>query len=126
MGDSPVGVVVVDDHPGFRLVAAEVVAAMDGFEVTDEADSAERALELLAHRHEPTLVVMDVNMPGMDGVAATRALHGTNPDAFVLLVSSYAPTDLPADLASCGAIGFVSKELLSPRVLAEAWLHRRD
>ena len=124
MSSPPVPVVVVDDHPGFRQVAIAVVDATDGFVVADEADSAETALEVAAHRIGPLLFLMDVNMPGMDGVAATRALHRVNPNAFVLLVSSYTPTDLPPGLSDCGAIGFVSKELLNPTTMANAWHHR--
>ena len=124
VGAGRVGVVVVDDHAGFRHAAAEVVAATDGFFVADEASSGESAIELVSSQHAPVLVVMDVNMPGIGGVAATRVISGSNPEAVVLLVSSLDAADLPPELASCGAIGLVHKELFNPDVLIDAWSRR--
>ena len=119
-----VGVVLVDDHAGFRHAAAEVVAATDGFFVAAEASSGERAIELVSERQSPVLVVMDVNMPGIGGAAATRVISNRDPEAVVLLVSSLGAADLPPDLASCGAVGLVHKELFNPDVLTDAWSHR--
>jgi DNA-binding NarL/FixJ family response regulator len=121
-GDS-VTVLVVDDQAPFRAAARTLVERTPGFRVVGDADSAERALELL-DALRPALLLMDVRLPGMTGVEATRLVRSRRPGTVVLLCSTYERADLPADLDECGAAGYVRKEQLSPAVLRRAWDRR--
>ncbi len=115
-----VSVMVVDDQPPFRAVARTVVDIAPGFEVVAEAASGEEAVELAARR-APRLVLMDINLPGISGIEATRRIVADRPATVVVLVSTYSAEDLPTDAATCGAIRYVHKEDVSPAVLQEVW-----
>jgi DNA-binding NarL/FixJ family response regulator len=119
-----VRVLVVDDEPLFRHAVLAVVAETDGFLVVGEVGTGEAAVES-AQQLRPDLVVMDVNLPGLDGVEATRRiLADPAPDAdrpVVLLLSTY-DEDLGRDLvAECGAAGYLTKSALGPAALSKAW-----
>ena len=120
-----VRVLVVDDQPTVRRALALVVAATDGFDVVAEAGTGEAAVEA-SHRWHPDMVVMDVNLPGIDGVEATRRLLvGSDPPA-VLLVSTH-DDDLGAALVTeCGAAGYLTKSDFAPETLAAAWSAARS
>jgi two-component system invasion response regulator UvrY len=113
------GVLVVDDQQLFRSVASSVVRLIDGWHVLAEAGSGEEAVAR-AHDTHPSVVIMDINLPGISGIEATRRIVAEYPDARVVLVSTYAPDDLPADALDSGAIGYLRKEEMSPRTLAAA------
>ena len=96
---SPVPVLIVDDQAPFRRAARTVVTATPGFEVVGEAESGEEAVEL-ADALDPGLVLMDINLPGINGIEATRRITAAHPDAVVMLLSTYQADDLPADAGS--------------------------
>ncbi|MDO8209507.1 response regulator [Conexibacter sp. CPCC 206217] len=121
-----VGVMTVDDQAAFRSAARAVVQATRGFRTLAEAASASEALAAL-ERVTPQLVLMDVRMPGGDGVEATRRLLARRPRTVVILVSSGAPDQLPADAETCGAAAVLAKQDLRPSKLMELWRrHRPD
>jgi DNA-binding NarL/FixJ family response regulator len=62
---------------------------------------------------------MDINLPGISGIEATRLITAAHPAMRVVLMSTYQADDLPADAADCGASAYVRKEDLTPRVLRE-------
>jgi two-component system invasion response regulator UvrY len=111
-----VGVLVVDDQAPFRSVARSLVELVKGWQVAGEASSGEEAVELAA-AIRPRVVLMDINLPGITGIEATRRIVAADPDAAVVLVSTYAADDLPDDALSCGAVGYVRKDDLTPRLL---------
>ncbi len=111
---------IVDDRPAFRRAAAAMVAASAGFVVAGEADSGEAAVELTRDA-AIGLVLMDINMPGMGGIEATRRIRSGHPGVAVLLMSTYDTTDLPHEVSQCGAAGYVHKETLSPQLLRRIW-----
>jgi DNA-binding NarL/FixJ family response regulator len=111
-----VRVLVVDDQEPFRLAAAAVVAATDGFQMVGSAASGEASLLAVEELH-PDLVLMDVHLPGMDGVESTRRIRARQPGVRVLLLSS-ADT---YDPGQCGALGYLPKRILSPSNLQGVW-----
>ena len=116
-----VRVLVVDDQAPFRQAASAVVAAVEGFELIGTADSGEAAVAA-AMDHHPDLVVMDVSLPGISGLEATRRITSNPPTAGtrVLLVSTYDAADFD-DVSACGAGGFLSKTSFDPDHLRSAW-----
>jgi two-component system invasion response regulator UvrY len=115
-----VAVLIVDDQDPFRLVARTVVTTTPGFHVMAEALTAEAALELIEGEC-PDLVLMDINLPGISGIDATREITAAHPDVIVLLLSTYAEVDLPADAHACGATAYINKEVFGPSVMTAAW-----
>jgi DNA-binding NarL/FixJ family response regulator len=120
---SDVGVLIVDDQAPFRAVARTVVDIANGFAVCAEAASGEEAVELAAEL-EPPVVLMDINLPGINGIEATRQIVEANPDTMVVLLSTYKADDLPSDAVDCGAARYVHKEDFGPAVLQELWASR--
>ena len=64
---------------------------------------------------------MDINLPGINGIEATRRIIEARPETVVILLSTYRADDLPADAGTCGAAAYVHKEDFSPAVLREIW-----
>jgi two-component system invasion response regulator UvrY len=115
-----VRVLIVDDQAPFRDVARTVVMVSPGFEVVAEAASGEEAVAAAAES-DPQLVLMDINLPGINGLEATRQIVDAHPDTIVILLSTYTRDDLPADARNSGAAKYVHKEDFSPAVLRETW-----
>jgi two-component system invasion response regulator UvrY len=115
-----VKVLVVDDQAPFRTAAKRVVAMTPGFEVVGEAQSGEEAVEL-ASSLGPDLVLMDINLPGINGIEAVRRIHAAHPETTAFLLSTYAVADLPSDARSCGAVAYIHKEQFMPKLLSELW-----
>jgi two-component system invasion response regulator UvrY len=118
-----VGVMIVDDQAPFRRAARMVLAATPGFAVIGEAESGEEAVDLF-ERLEPGLVLMDINLPGINGIEATRRITNAHPGATVLLLSTYQAADLPSGADSCGAAGYVNKEEFGPKIVVDIWNQR--
>jgi two-component system, NarL family, invasion response regulator UvrY len=122
----PVSVLIVDDQAPFRSAARTVVRVSPGFEVVGEAESGDEAVELAATLR-PDLVLMDINLPGISGIEATRSILAARPEVVVVLLSTYTVDDLPSDATTCGAAGYVHKEDFSPTVVRDVWDgHRPD
>jgi DNA-binding NarL/FixJ family response regulator len=117
---SAVSVLIVDDQTPFRRAANAVVAATPGFDVVGEAESGEEGVDL-AESLSPALVLIDINMPGVDGIEVTRRILAARPTTVVVLLSTYESEDLPADASACGAAAYVHKEEFGPEVLEDVW-----
>jgi DNA-binding NarL/FixJ family response regulator len=113
-----VRVLVVDDQEPFRRAMAAVVEETDGFVVVGSATSGEESLTAAADLRAE-LVLMDVNLPGIDGIEAARRLTAADNGPVVVLLSTYDEDQF--DLAGCGAAAYVAKASLGPDRLAEAW-----
>lgn len=117
-GASTVNVLIVDDQPPFRAVARTLVSLLTGWRVVAEVQNGADAVAA-ALQTTPDIVLMDMNLPGMSGIEATRRIVAARPAVRVVLLSTYAAEDLPADAADCGAAAYIHKEDLTPRRLRE-------
>ena len=116
MGD--VRVLVVDDQEAFRRAMTAVVEETDGFVVAGSAASGEDAL-LTAADVAPDLVLMDVHLPGIDGLEASRRLTQGGSGSVVVLLSTYDEDQV--EVAGSGAAAYVPKAAFGPDRLAEIW-----
>jgi DNA-binding NarL/FixJ family response regulator len=116
--DAEVRVLVVDDQEPFRRAMTAVVEETDGFVVVGSATTGEESL-LAAAALRPDLVLMDVNLPGIDGVEASRRLTAVEGGPVVVLLSTYDAEDF--DVAGSGAATYVAKAAFGPDRLSETW-----
>jgi two-component system, NarL family, invasion response regulator UvrY len=118
--ERPVRVLTVDDQPVFRRVAGAMIDATPGFERAGEVASGEQAIALAAE-HPPDLVLLDVRMPGMDGIETARRLTAACPRCVIVLISLDDRPEVPSVAASSGASAYIRKQDLSPRTLGRVW-----
>ena len=115
-----VRVLIVDDQAPFLRAMSAVIEETIGFKTVGEASSGEEAI-VTADALLPDLVLMDVNLPGIDGVEATRHLRGRPSPPVVLLLSTYDEDAGARFVAECGAAGYVTKSAFGPDRLVEVW-----
>ena len=111
-------VMTVDDHEIMRGGIRFVLLAFDDIELVAEARGGEEALRLYRDA-EPEVVLMDMKMPAMDGIATTRALKAAQPEVQILILTSFHDHDLVRRAMEAGAVGYVLKDT-SKEALAEA------
>ena len=116
-------VLIVDDQAPFRSAARTLIGLLRGWAVVGEAESGEEGVRKAAELM-PEVVLMDINLPGRNGIQSTQDLLAVHPSAAVVLVSTYAANDLPAGADTCGAVGYLRKEELTPRILRELAANR--
>jgi DNA-binding NarL/FixJ family response regulator len=115
-----VRVLIVDDQPPFRDASRMVVEMTDGFEVAGEAENGEQGVEMAANL-KPDLVLMDVQMPGIDGLEATRRIRSVDDPPQVLVMSTHESGDYDAPAVDAGAFGFIPKSQFSMDALEDTW-----
>jgi DNA-binding NarL/FixJ family response regulator len=106
---TPVRVALVDDQPMLRLGYRLFLQARSELEVVGEAEDGRAALEL-AKAHHPDVMLMDVQMPGWDGIRATAAIVNAYPQIRVLILTTFNVDDYILDALRAGASGFVLKD----------------
>ncbi len=107
-GHEPIRILIADDHASFRAGLEALLGTIAGFEVVGHAGSGEDAVERAA-ADQPDVVVMDLNMPGIDGIEATRRIVATSPHVAVLVLSMYEADDQVFGALKAGARGYVLK-----------------
>ena len=117
-GTDDLGVLVVDDDFMVARIHTQFVERTDGFVVVGSATSGEESLAAAAELR-PALVLMDVNLPGIDGIEATRRLTSGPEGPVVVLLSTYDEDQF--DLDGCGAAAYVAKAAFGPDRLSAAW-----
>ena len=116
-------VLIVDDQAPFRAAMKAVLRRATEFELVGEAANGNEAVTLAQQLH-PALVLMDINMPEMNGIEATRTLVAQQPDVVVILCSTYDASDLPPEVATSGARAYLNKEHLGADTLRRLWEER--
>ncbi len=117
---SAVKVLIVDDQEAFRSAARLVVELTDGFDVAGEAATGEDGVSL-ADSLRPDLILMDINMPGIDGLEATRRITQAHPGMKVVVFSTYEANEYESRALDAGAIAFVPKADFEPSLLTTTW-----
>jgi DNA-binding NarL/FixJ family response regulator len=108
---------LVDDHFVVRSGLAASLALEDDMDVVAETDSGEQALSAFA-AHHPDIVIMDLQLPGLSGIDATRQLLAAHPGARVLIFSTFARDEEILRALRAGALGFLQKSASRPDLLA--------
>lgn len=110
-------VLLVDDHPLVRSGLANLIATTDDLKVVGEAAGGAESV-VLAGDLEPDVVLMDLSMPGMDGVEATRLILDTHPQIHVVVLTSFADEQRVSEALAAGAVGYLLKDTDAREVLA--------
>jgi DNA-binding NarL/FixJ family response regulator len=106
--DEPINVLIVDDHPMFRAGLAAMLASMDGIAVVGQAADGQEAIDM-AREVVPDVVVMDLQMPGINGTEATRVMTRTSPHLAVLVLTMFQDDDSVFAAMRAGARGYLLK-----------------
>lgn len=114
---SALRLLLVDDQPVFLELARAMFWNQEGFTVAGEAASGEEAVALMP-QVRPDVVLLDIEMPGMHGFETARRLLAMAPGLRVIMVSASTDDQYPALATDAGALGFLSKKLLSAEALA--------
>lgn len=118
MSIQTIRVLIVDDQEAFRSAARLVVELTEGFEVAAEAETGEDGVDK-AMAIRPDLVLMDMNLPGIDGTEATRQIMTALPETRVIGLSTY--EEFRSRALAAGAVAFISKSDFEPGLLAATW-----
>ena len=99
---------VIDDHDVVRLGISSLVESVPGVEIVGQGCSGEQALKL-ARESRPDIVFMDIRMPGIGGLEATKRLLASNPKVKVIVISVFTDEIYPTQLLKAGAAGYITK-----------------
>jgi len=108
MDDSATRIMLVDDHEPTRLEISGLISQEDDMVVVGDVETGEEAVSM-ASELEPSLIVMDLFMPGINGLEATRQILAENEYVRVLALSNYYDKQIESEIRRCGAKGFVNK-----------------
>jgi DNA-binding NarL/FixJ family response regulator len=104
-----ISVVLADDHAMVRLGLEQLLAGADGIEVVGSAADGAQAVEMVLELH-PDVVLMDLQMPGIDGVAATRQIVASGAESQVVVLTSFSDSERIVAALDAGAIGYLLKD----------------
>jgi len=111
----PIRVLIADDQRVVRDGLAMLVGLIDGVEIAGTASNSEEAVRL-AMTHRPDVILMDLRMPGMDGITATAQLRDRLPCAQVLVLTTYADGDTILPALRAGARGYLTKDASAEQI----------
>ena len=111
-----ISVVLVDDHAIVRLGLRTLINDQPDIEVVGEASTAQEALHMV-EQHQPQVVLMDIRLPGVGGLEATRQISHRFPLVKVVMLTSFADEELVVSAIRAGAVGYLLKEVGNEEVL---------
>jgi two-component system response regulator NreC len=114
---NPITVILVDDHDVVRTGLRSFLNTQEDVKVVAEARNGEEAL-LRASEMKPDLVIMDITMPGMDGLEATRRLKVQNPECLVLALTVHEDKQYFMEMLAAGASGYITKQAAADDLVA--------
>jgi len=117
-------VLLVDDHGLVRAGIRRLLEDASGIEVVGEAGSGEEAIDYV-REHEPGVVIMDVNMPGIGGLEATRKLLHIHPGVKIIVVTVYVEEPFPTRLLEAGAAGYLTKSCAVDEIVSAIYAVQR-
>ena len=109
-------ILLVDDQALFREGLHTLLSVQPDIEVIGEAENGAVAVEMVA-AHRPDVVLMDVRMPVLDGVAATRQIQATHPNSRVIMLTTFDDDEYVFDGLRAGAVGYLLKDVTSAKLL---------
>lgn len=117
---------IADDHLVVRMGLAQMIGTHQGFEIVAEAENGEEAL-FLCQKHQPDIVLMDIRMGGMGGIAATQAIRRYHPGVRIIGLSTFDDPQTMDQALAAGASGFLSKTVTANALMdALVRVHRGE
>jgi DNA-binding NarL/FixJ family response regulator len=116
MSGTPIRLVIVDDHPLVRRGLCELFAAEGDIDVVDAVGDGDEAVRSVLAQH-PDVVLMDVSMPDIDGIEATRRVLAVRPETRVVMLTSFAEHERVIEALDSGAIGYILKDAESDELV---------
>ena len=111
-------IMIADDHPLYAEGLKNLLE--DDFDIVSVVSTGHEAVEE-ARRSKPDVILMDVNMPGLDGIAATRQIVAEQPNIKILMLTSFAETDTLFRAIRAGAVGYLLKNLEDTEIISGLW-----
>lgn len=112
-----INILLVDDHTVLRQGIAQVIESQEDMHVVAQASNGEQAIEM-AHAHQPDLMLLDINLPGIDGVEVARKISTELPDIRVLILTMHRQGEYVIEAIKAGASGYLLKEVEMDEMLS--------
>ncbi len=107
---------LADDHPLIRRAVRDVLEEVEDFKIVAEASDGEEAVKL-AMELNPDVVLMDISMPGLNGLEATREILSKSPQIKVLVLTVHTETEHILGILEAGAAGYLTKKVFGPEII---------
>src|SRR5512135_3735216 len=107
---SPIRILLVDDHAVVRSGLSKFLMVNKDMQLAGEASDGEEAIQM-AREHQPDVILMDLMMPGMDGISATREIRAKHPQVKIIALTSFSEQNMVQGALQAGASGYLQKNV---------------